>query len=106
MARPNRYTKVGLIRSKNLASVPGRVVQLPVKLDNEQEKEKWLQQLQDPTIPKIIDLFCGAGGMSDGFIEADFAVVAGLDHDKDACNTFAANIPAKVFCEDISKTDP
>ena len=103
---PGRYTKAGLIRSKTLAITPGRTIQLPAKLEDEQEKEKWLRQLQDPSIPKIIDLFCGAGGMSDGFVNAGFAVVAGLDHDKDACNTFAANIPAKVYCEDISHTDP
>ncbi|MBS5528773.1 MAG: DNA cytosine methyltransferase [Prevotella sp.] len=35
----------------------------------------------------IIDLFAGAGGLSEGFIQAGFEPVAHVEMDKDACNT-------------------
>lgn len=40
---------------------------------------------------KVLDLFCGCGGLSHGFIEADYEVVAGIDHWQDALDTFAFN---------------
>ena len=30
--------------------------------------------------PKVIDLFCGCGGLSYGFVEAGYEVVLGIDH--------------------------
>jgi DNA (cytosine-5)-methyltransferase 1 len=39
----------------------------------------------------VIDLFCGCGGLSHGFIEAGFDVVLGIDHWNDAINTFKQN---------------
>ena len=36
----------------------------------------------------VIDLFCGCGGLSYGFIEAGCEVVLGIDHWKDAIETF------------------
>ncbi|WP_026198505.1 DNA cytosine methyltransferase [Wenxinia marina] len=41
----------------------------------------------------MVDLFCGAGGMSEGFRQAGFAVLAGSDNDPDALATFSANFP-------------
>lgn len=41
--------------------------------------------------PTLIDLFCGAGGLSHGFAQAGFSVLAGLDHDDDSLITFEAN---------------
>lgn len=38
-----------------------------------------------------IDLFCGAGGLSKGFMDAGFNVILGIDNDKAALNTFALN---------------
>ena len=50
----------------------------------------------------VIDLFCGAGGLSEGFRQAGFTVVAGSDNDPDAMATFAANFPeAKAITGDI-----
>lgn len=42
---------------------------------------------------RVADLFCGAGGLSEGFREAGFRVVAGSDADPDACATYALNFP-------------
>jgi DNA (cytosine-5)-methyltransferase 1 len=40
---------------------------------------------------KVIDLFCGAGGMSAGFIEADFRIIGAIDFDSDSIETIKNN---------------
>ena len=40
-----------------------------------------------------VDLFCGAGGLSEGFRQAGFDIIAGSDNDPDAMATYAANFP-------------
>ncbi len=58
---------------------------------------------------KIIDLFCGIGGLSLGFEQAGFEVVAGVDLWKDAIDTFNHNrrdesglvMPVDVFNRDV-----
>ena len=56
-----------------------------------------------------IDLFCGAGGLSEGFRQAGFNVLAGNDIDSHAARTFAAShadaelLPGPI--EDISACD-
>lgn len=53
-----------------------------------------------------IDLFCGAGGLSQGLRQAGVRVAAGADHDPDACATYALNFPeAEVFCGDIREPE-
>ena len=44
-----------------------------------------------------IDLFCGAGGLSEGFRQAGFHVLAGNDVDEAAGKTFAATHPEAAF---------
>lgn len=52
---------------------------------------------------KVLDLFCGAGGLSLGFSMAGFDVVAGIDNDKEALETYGKNFPkAKAIYEDLS----
>ena len=38
---------------------------------------------------KVADLFCGAGGISEGLRMAGFEIVFGLDKDKSAVETFS-----------------
>lgn len=46
------------------------------------------------TVPLYtVDLFCGAGGLSEGFRQAGFAIAAGSDNDPDAMATYATNFP-------------
>ena len=40
---------------------------------------------------KVLDLFCGCGGLSQGFIDAGYEVVLGIDNWKDAIITFEKN---------------
>ena len=50
----------------------------------------------------VVDLFCGAGGLSEGFRQAGFAIVAGSDNDPDAMATYTANFPeAQAITGDI-----
>jgi len=52
----------------------------------------------------VIDLFCGAGGMSAGFQKAGFRILLGLDISPSSVATFAANHPnVKTVCADIVK---
>ncbi|MGI4948038.1 MAG: DNA cytosine methyltransferase [Janthinobacterium lividum] len=51
---------------------------------------------------RVVDLFSGAGGLSEGFRQAGFAVTAGSDNDPDALATYAANFPeAEAIWGDI-----
>lgn len=55
----------------------------------------------------VIDLFAGAGGLSQGFRDAGFTVVQALDCDHNAMATYAANHPATdSICADIREIDP
>jgi DNA (cytosine-5)-methyltransferase 1 len=50
----------------------------------------------------VVDLFAGAGGLSEGFRQAGFSVLAGLDSDPDAVATYARNFPsARAISGDI-----
>lgn len=52
----------------------------------------------------VLDLFCGCGGISEGFALAGYDIVGGVDFNKDATITFQHNFPkAKVHCADISQ---
>lgn len=52
--------------------------------------------------PVAVDLFCGAGGMSLGFEQAGFDVLAAVDHDPVHLGVHAFNFPnTEVVCEDI-----
>lgn len=51
---------------------------------------------------RVVDLFCGAGGLSEGFRQAGYDVAAGSDHDPDAVATYAENFPdALALCGDV-----
>ena len=46
-----------------------------------------------------IDLFCGAGGLSEGFRQAGFHVLAGNDSDEAAAETFRATHSEATFLD-------
>ena len=55
--------------------------------------------------PTVIDLFCGCGGLSYGFIEAGYDVLLGIDHWKDAIVTFENTLLVidSIPCIDLLK---
>ena len=54
----------------------------------------------------VIDLFCGCGGISEGFRLAGFNIVGGIDFNDESINTYQKNFPyAKAICADLLKFD-
>ena len=47
----------------------------------------------------VIDLFCGAGALTHGFVSEGFKVVAGLDADKSCKYAYEKNNPGATFIE-------
>ncbi len=53
---------------------------------------------------KVIDFFCGAGGMTEGMKMAGMKVLAGIDIDEECRGTYEANHPeARFFLKDIKE---
>jgi hypothetical protein len=60
------------------------------------------QRSPEPLKLAVVDLFCGAGGLSEGFRQAGYQIIAGTDVDPDACATYHLNFPeAEVICGDL-----
>lgn len=56
---------------------------------------------------RTIDLFCGAGGLGEGFRQAGFSALYANDHEEPALATYAANHPDAVCSTDpIETVDP
>ena len=55
--------------------------------------------------PTCVDLFCGCGGMSLGFINAGFDVVAGVDNWKPAIEVYRNNFNHPVIEQDLLKVE-
>jgi Alw26I/Eco31I/Esp3I family type II restriction m6 adenine DNA methyltransferase len=56
--------------------------------------------------PRVIDLFCGAGGLSHGFREAGCKIMLGLDNFADALSTYHRNTPeAEIIDGDITEEE-
>ena len=54
----------------------------------------------------VIDLFCGCGGLSEGFRLAGFNIICGVDFNAPAIETFNKNFPgAKGVCCDLLEMD-
>ena len=52
----------------------------------------------------VVDLFCGCGGLSYGFINAGYEVLLGVDNEPKALETFKKNHKnSSIICGDISK---
>jgi len=53
---------------------------------------------------EFIDLFCGAGGMSFGLVQAGMCVRLGIDSNRQCIATFSRNFPeATAMCVDVSQ---
>ena len=47
----------------------------------------------------VLDIFCGAGGFSEGFKQAGYSVLGGVDNDRQAIGTYAFNFPMSSAIE-------
>ena len=57
-------------------------------------------------MPKVLDLFCGCGGLSEGFKLAGYTIVGGVDFNEPAIKTYNRNFPeAKGICCDLLNMD-
>ncbi len=54
---------------------------------------------------KVVDLFCGCGGLSLGFLEAGFDLVAAFDNWDDAITVYHNNFKHPVFKQDLSNVE-
>lgn len=55
---------------------------------------------------RIIDLFAGVGGLSQGFISNGFEVEFAIEYDKEIAESYRLNHPnTDVYAEDIAKID-
>jgi DNA (cytosine-5)-methyltransferase 1 len=50
-------------------------------------------------IPRVVDLFAGAGGMGSGFREAGYRIAVAVEHDRNAAQTYRANNPGVPVLE-------
>ena len=58
------------------------------------------QQIKKRTgCSRLLDLFCGAGGLSVGFLNAGYDIIAANDNFKQACETYRNNHPDTVMLE-------
>lgn len=63
--------------------------------------------LKSSNSPLVVDLFCGAGGLSTGLQQAGFRPVLAVDIDKHAAATYRANHPNTVVInDDIANVTP
>lgn len=56
---------------------------------------------------KVLDLFCGCGGFSQGFKQSAFEIVAAIEHDKNIALTYSKNHKdTKLYVGDIKQIAP
>lgn len=56
--------------------------------------------------PTVLDLFCGGGGLSLGFLKAGFSVIAAVDKWQAAVDTYNANFPHRARCAELASELP
>ena len=50
----------------------------------------------------VLDLFCGCGGLSEGFRQSGFKIIGGIDVNESAIKTYHHNFPeANAICTDL-----
>lgn len=54
----------------------------------------------------VLDLFCGAGGMTLGYLRAGYDVIAGVDYDETAIETYRENFNHPAYQCNLAQVDP
>lgn len=68
-------------------------------IDHSQEEKKLLAK------PTVVDIFCGCGGLSQGFTKAGFDVLLGIDCDPWAIQTYNRHNKNRGLLRDIVDVD-
>ncbi len=64
--------------------------------------KRWVE---DQERPVAVDLFCGAGGLSQGLEEAGYVVALSVDTDRSALKTHQHNLPGVALLKDLANPD-
>src|SRR5262249_39317819 len=68
-------------------------------------REDQCRRMEQTDLPTAVDLFSGAGGLSEGLTRAGFRVLLALDSDPLALRTYRLNHPAipdnRILCRDV-----
>lgn len=54
---------------------------------------------------KVVSLFSGGGGLDLGFLSEGYQIIWAIDNDKNAVETYKANIGNHIVCADINQVD-
>jgi DNA (cytosine-5)-methyltransferase 1 len=68
---------------------------------------KIIKKSPDKKIPRkvaVVDLFCGVGGLSHGFVQENITVVAGIDYDGSCKFAYEKNNKAKFYHKNLTRT--
>lgn len=64
--------------------------------------QKMIHKSCEKISASVIDIFCGAGGLSHGFFQEGFRIAAGIDIDEDCRYAFEQNNDAPFLRRDVS----
>ncbi len=64
--------------------------------------KRWVKEQRRPV---AVDLFCGAGGLSQGLEDAGYVVALAIDSDRSALKTHQHNLPGVALLKDLSQAD-
>ncbi|MHA7836175.1 MAG: DNA (cytosine-5-)-methyltransferase [bacterium] len=64
--------------------------------------KRWVEAQNRPV---AVDLFCGAGGLSQGLEEAGYVVALSIDTDRSALKTHQHNLPGVALLKDLANPD-
>src|SRR2546425_6535181 len=101
-AEASNEWKGGQRRPYGVKLVRGPFVRLPPHSLSCQSEDDLLSLAARIDRPLAADLFCGAGGLSQGLSAAGFEVVLGVDIDREALETHRANHPGLSVDWDLS----
>jgi len=61
--------------------------------------------MAEKELENVIDIFCGAGGLSKGFSQSGYNIVTGVDNNEHSISTFQANHDCQPILADVNNTD-
>ena len=64
--------------------------------------KRWVESQDRPI---AVDLFCGAGGLSQGLEQAGFTVALSVDTDRSALKSHQHNLPGVALLKDLADPD-